>query len=61
MNRLIYNAQQASYLLGVSESTLIRLTNAKRLNKIYISSRRIGWTHKELERFITEQVEIKAG
>ena len=54
MNQLIYNAEDASTLLGISRSTLLRLTEVKKLKKIQISKRRIGWTHSELIRFVNE-------
>ena len=54
MNQLVYNAEDASTLLGISKSTLFRLTAHKKLRKIRISKRRIGWTHIELIRFINE-------
>ena len=54
MNQLIYNADDASTLLGISKSTLFRLTEVKRLKKIKISKRRIGWAHRELIRFIND-------
>ena len=54
MERLIYNSQEASQLLGISRSTLLRLTKANALCKVKISSRRIGWTHNELLRYISE-------
>ena len=54
MNQLIYNAEDASTLLGISKSTLFRLTEVKKLKKIKISKRRIGWTRSELIRFINE-------
>ncbi len=54
MNQLVYNAEDASTLLGISKSTLFRLTELKKLRKIKISKRRIGWTHSELIRFVKE-------
>ena len=54
MERLIYNSREASQLLGISRSTLLRLTKANALCKVKISSRRIGWTHNELLRYISE-------
>ena len=54
MNQLVYNAKDASTLLGISKSTLFRLTELKKLRKIRISKRRIGWTHSELIRFIND-------
>ena len=52
MTRLVYNSKEASALLGVSISTLLRITAAKKLNKTRISCKRVGWAHEELERFI---------
>ena len=54
MNQLVYNAKDASTLLGISKSTLFRLTELKKLRKIRISKRRIGWTHSELIRFVND-------
>ena len=54
MNQLVYNAEDASTLLGISKSTLFRLTELKKLRKIRISKRRIGWAHSELIRFIND-------
>ena len=53
MERLIYNSHEASQLLGISRSTLLRLTAANKLRKISISSRRVGWAHSELLRYIS--------
>jgi len=55
MERLIYNSREASQLLGISRSTLLRLTKAKALSKVNLSSRRVGWAHSELLRYITAQ------
>ena len=52
MKRLVYNSKEACELLGISKSTLLRITAAKRLNKIKLSDKRIGWSHQELLRFI---------
>ena len=54
MNQLVYNAEDASTLLGISKSTLFRLTELKKLRKIKVSNRRVGWTHSELIRFIND-------
>ena len=54
MNQLIYNSQEASQLLGISKSTLLRLTQEQRIKKICISKRRVGWSHAELLRFIAD-------
>ena len=52
MKRLVYNSQEASQLLGISQSTLLRLTAANKLRKINISNRRVGWAHSELLRYV---------
>ena len=58
MERLIYNSREASQLLGISRSTLLRLTKANALRKVNISSRRVGWAHSELLRYISENTPI---
>ena len=52
MTRLIYNSREASQLLSISRSTLLRLTAANKLKKVSISNRRVGWAHSELVRYI---------
>jgi predicted DNA-binding transcriptional regulator AlpA len=52
MKRLVYNSKETCELLGISKSTLLRITAAKRLNKIKLSDKRIGWSHQEILRFI---------
>ena len=52
MKRLVYNCKETCELLGISKSTLLRITATKRLNKIKLSDKRIGWSHQELLRFI---------
>jgi predicted DNA-binding transcriptional regulator AlpA len=52
---LVYNIEEASSLLGISKSTLHRLTSARQLQKIQISDRRVGWSHSELIRFIADK------
>ena len=54
MERLIYNSREASQLLGISRSTLLRITKVNALRKVNISSRRVGWKHSELLRYISE-------
>ena len=43
VEKLLLNADEASYVLGISKSTLLRLTQAKKLTKISISDRRVAW------------------
>ena len=52
MKRLVYNSKETCELLGISKSTLLRITATKKLNKIKLSDKRIGWSHQELLRFI---------
>ena len=54
MERMICNSEEASALLGVSQSSLLRLSKAKKLNKIRISSKRVGWSRSDLLRFIAD-------
>ena len=51
MKRLVYNSKETCELLGISKSTLLRITATKKLNKIKLSDKRIGWSHEELLRF----------
>ena len=51
MKRLVYNSKETCDLLGISQSTLLRITATKKLNKIKLSDKRIGWSHEELLRF----------
>ena len=46
MTPLIYNSREASRLLSISRSTLLRLTAANKLKKVSISNRRVGWAHE---------------
>lgn len=52
MEKLLLNADEASYILGISKSTLFRLTRANKINKINISEKRVAWPKAELIRFI---------
>ena len=54
MERYVLTAREAAYFLGISQSTLYRLTSQKRLRKTSISNKRVGWTKSELIRFVTE-------
>ena len=54
MERYVLTAREAAYFLGISQSTLYRLTSQKKLRKTSISNNRVGWTKSELMRFITK-------
>ena len=54
MERYVLTAKEAAYFLGISKSTLYRLTSQKRLSKISLSSNRVGWKRSELLRFASE-------
>ena len=46
----ILNCKQACDALGVSRTTLYRLTRQGVLSKIQISERRVGWLADDLDR-----------
>ncbi len=54
MEKFVLNSKEAAKFLSISESTLYRLTAQKKLSKIMLSSKRVGWTKKELIRFTEE-------
>ena len=54
MEKLLLNADEASYLLGISKSTLYRLTNASKLRKVNLSKRRVAWTTASILQFIKD-------
>jgi len=51
MDKYVLNAKEAAAFLSISVSTLYRLTGEKRLTKVVLSKKRVGWTTKELTRF----------
>ena len=57
VEKLLLNADEASYVLGISKSTLLRLTQAKKLTKISISNRRVAWPKSELLKFISKHTD----
>ena len=52
MDKYVLNAKEAAAFLSISVSTLYRLTGDQKLNKVILSKNRVGWTKKELIRFI---------
>jgi len=57
MEKFVLNSKEAATFLSISESTLYRLTAQKKLSKIMLSPKRVGWTKKELIRF-TEKLRV---
>ena len=58
MERYVLTAREAAYFLGISRSTLYRLTSQKRLTKLSLSNKRVGWKRSELIRF-AESAELE--
>ena len=58
VEKLLLNADEASYALGISKSTLFRLTQAKQLTKVNISDRRVAWPKSKLIEFISKRTDV---
>ena len=58
VEKLLLNADEASYALGISKSTLFRLTQAKQLTKVNISDRRVTWPKSKLIEFISKRTDV---
>lgn len=54
MEKLLLNADEASYVLGISKSTLFRLTKAKKITRLQLSDGRVAWAKSELLSFIRD-------
>ena len=54
MDKLLLNADEASYVLGISKSTLLRLTKVKKIAKVQVSARRVAWAKSDLLKFIKD-------
>ena len=52
----ILNCKQAFDALGVSRTTLYRLTRKGVLSKIQISEGRVGWLADDLDQYVRDQV-----
>ena len=55
VDKFVLNAKEATAFLSISKGTLHRLIADKQLRKVQISSRRVGWLHSELIRFIFDK------
>ena len=54
MEKLLLNADEASYVLGISKSTLLRLTKAKKISRLQLSDGRVAWEKSEILKFIKD-------
>ena len=54
MEKLLLNADDASYVLGISKSTLFRLTKAKKISRLQLSDGRVAWAKSEILKFIKD-------
>ena len=52
MEKILLNAKEACCFLGISRSTLLRLSDAHKLKKIQLSERRVAWPRHDLENFV---------
>ena len=52
----ILNCKQACDALGVSRTTLYRLTRQGILSKIQISEGRVGWLADDLDKYVRDKV-----
>jgi len=52
----ILNCKQACDVLGISRTTLYRLTRQGALSKIRVSEGRVGWLAVELDQYIRDQM-----
>ena len=52
----ILNCKQACDALGVSRTTLYRLTRKGVLSKIQISEGRVGWLADDLDKYVRDKV-----
>lgn len=51
MEKILLNAKEACCFLGISRSTLLRLSETNKLKKVQLSERRVAWRKKDLEIF----------
>jgi len=54
MEKLLLNAAETSHVLGISKSTLFRLTRANKINKINISQKRVAWSKEDILKFVSD-------
>jgi len=51
MEKILLNAKEACCFLGISRSTLLRLSETNKLKKVQLSKRRVAWRKQDLEIF----------
>ena len=54
MEKLLMNADEASYVLGISKSSLFTLTKAKKISRLQLSDGRVAWAKSEILKFIKD-------
>ena len=59
MDRVL-NCSESCVTLSISKATLYRLTNAGYLQKVRLSTGRVGWRRADLVKFIEERTEVPA-
>ena len=52
MEKILFNAKEACCFLGISKSTLLRLSDANKLQKLQVSERRVAWIKHDLENYV---------
>lgn len=52
MEKILFNAKEACCFLGISRSTLLRLSETNKLKKVQLSERRVAWPRHDLENFV---------
>lgn len=52
MEKILFNAKEACCFLGISKSTLLRLSDANKLKKLQVSERRVAWMKHDLENYV---------
>ena len=53
----ILSCKEVIKILGISRTTLYRLTKNNQLKKIKVTEKRVGWPESEIERFINLKME----
>ena len=54
MEKILFNAKEACCFLGISKSTLLRLSDANKLKKLQVSERRVAWIKQDLENYVAK-------
>ena len=54
MEKILFNAKEACCFLGISKSTLLRLSDANKLRKLQVSERRVAWMKCDLQNYVAK-------